>query len=179
MKTTLDVLSNNEYVLYNEVVCQSGDLEYLKDVSSQFPVIFQDYKALHSEYLNLYNQSDNDAIKTEALKRLVFLNWSYALEPNWLTNINELDNNTMFNAYEILNDLLKTDKLDDEFIWMLSFYSSWDFIILHFSDDKLPELTSFVKEVDNTIRHCPKKSIIDATMENRGQMGIYWKSITK
>lgn len=179
MKMSLDVLSNNEYVLYDKGISKSTIFRPTYEVSPEFPIIFEDYKSLHSEYLNIYYQSNIEAIKIEALKRLIFLNWYYMLEPNWITYINELDNNTMLSAYEILNNLIKAEHLDDEFKWMLSFYSSWDFIIFQFSEDKLPELTSFVNKVDNTIFHCPKKSIIDSTMVNRGQMGIYWKSVAK
>jgi len=81
----------------------------------------------------------------------------------------------MFESYSILNDLLTKSKLDKEFHWMLSYYSSWDYIILGFSENKLIALTEFVKSVDTSVLHAPKNQLQKGAMDNRGQMGIYWK----
>ena len=83
-----------------------------------------------------------------------------------------------FASYSILNQYLIDGKIDAEFKWMLSFYSSWDYTILPFSENKLEALTAFVKGVDTSILSCPKNQLPKGTMDNRGQMGIYWISMS-
>lgn len=61
---------------------------------------------------------------------------------------------------------------------MLSFYSSWEYTILQFSENKLESLTVFVKGVDTSISSCPKNKLPKGTMNYRGQMGIYWISMS-
>jgi hypothetical protein len=50
---------------------------------------------------------------------------------------------------------------------MLSFYASWDYLILSFS----------VKGVDISISNCPKNQLPKSIMDNRGQMGMYRRSM--
>ena len=171
MTNLLRELSDNELRLsansvFNYAHAGSISAEYTGTSS-----LFTDYKSIHNQYLNLYNSSDDASVKNEALKRLIFLNWYYLAEPNMLTNITELDDDTMFKAYEILNGLLKTSALDEEFNWMLAFYSKWDFTIFQFSEDGLDELTAFVKNNRWTVKQPPAKEWIKGKMDNRGQMG--------
>ncbi len=126
--------------------------------------------------MELYYSTSDEIIKIEALKRLIFLNWYSILEPSCFTGIDNLDNKTIFNSFSILNEYIKDNKLDKEFIWMLSYYSCWDWIILTFSENKLEELTKFVKNVDTSILYIPKHQLPKGSMANRGQMGIYWTS---
>lgn len=106
----------------------------------------------------------------------MFLNWYGIIEPSCFTGIQDLDSSIIFESYSILNEYLIDNKIDKEFKWMLSYYSSWDFAILPFSENNLSALTKFVKEVDTTILACPKKQLPKGTMDNRGQMGLYWIS---
>jgi hypothetical protein len=147
--------------------------------NSNAPALFTDYKSIHNEYLNIYKISDDIAVKTEALKRLIFLNWHYMAQASILTGITELDDDTMFEAYEILNDFLKNNSLDDEFKWMLAFYSKWDYTIFEFSEDGLDELTAFVKEHRWEKRQPPTKEHTDNKMHNRGQMGSYLTTLSE
>ena len=62
---------------------------------------------------------------------------------------------------------------------MLSVYSCWDFFILPYTEGKFDYVTSFVKSIDESKRHSPTKSLDKGTMDNRGQMGIYWKSLVE
>jgi hypothetical protein len=149
-------------------------------VETNAPALFTDYKAIHNEYLNIYKTSDDLAVKTEALKRLIFLNWHYMAQASILTGITELDDDTMFEAYEILNDILKTNSLDDEFKWMLAFYSKWDYTIFEFSEDgHLDELTAFVKEHRWEKRQPPTKEHTENKMDNRGKMGKYLTTLSE
>ncbi len=177
MTNILNELSNNEYWLYNKAGNQLNHIGYTVKLFPDKKHLYDDYKSIHNEYLNVLEDSDDETVKLEALKRLIFLNGYSALEPNYLTGIEELDDKTIFNAYEILNAYIKDGKLDQEFKWMLSYYSSWDFLIFHYSEDKLYELTAFVKSVNTSIRCHPSKELRMKAMNNRGQMGIYWKSL--
>jgi len=138
-----------------------------------------DYESIHQQYLNICEQSDDEFIRLEVLKRLIFLNWYYVLEPEFLTGIKKLDTVAMFNSYKILNSYIQERKLDDELTWMLKFYSSWEYIIFEYSEGKLNELTSFVEEVDTTKLNFPKQQLTKGIMDNRGQMGIYWKKLVE
>jgi hypothetical protein len=140
--------------------------------------IFDQYRNIHKSYLELYFCIDDEAIKLEILKRLIFLNWYALVEPNCYTGIEDLDNATVSESYSILDQYLIDGKIDSEFKWMLSSYSSWHYTILPFSENKLEALTAFVKGVDTSILSCPKNQLPKGAMDNRGQMGIYWISMS-
>jgi len=59
----------------------------------------------------------------------------------------------------------------------LTFYASWAWAILAFSEDQLNHLTGFVMAVDNLISGYPRLNLPKSTMANRGQMGLYWTSM--
>ncbi|MES2621911.1 MAG: hypothetical protein V4615_13760 [Bacteroidota bacterium] len=173
MKHPLDNLSDREWQLYNDTIFLKGTIENLTQQLSENGT-FDKYRLIHQEYLELFNTTADDKTKSEALKRLTFLNWYSILEPSCFTGVDNLDKNTIFNSFSFLNDYIKNNKLDTEFIWMLSYYSCWDWIILTFSENRLGELTKFVKSVDTSILHVPKHQLPKGSMDNRGQMGIYW-----
>lgn len=177
MKHSLDNLSANEWQLYKDTISLSGTMEDLTQQLSENGT-YDKYREIHQQYLELLNTTVDDKIKTEALKRLTFLNWYSILEPSCFTGVDNLDNKIIFISFSILNDYIKDNKLDAEFIWMLSYYSCWDWIILTFSENKLDELTKFVKNVDTSILHIPKNQLPKGSMDNRGQMGIYWTSLS-
>jgi len=179
MTNSLRELSDNELRLSARSVFTYA---HAGNVSSEIlgsPVLFTDYRSIHNQYLSLYNTSDDATVKTEALKRLIFLNWYYLAEPNLLTNIPQLDDETMFEAYRILNGLLKAGALDEEFNWMLVFYSKWDYTILQFAEGGLDELMVFVKNNRWEIRQPPAKEWITGKMDNRGQMGKYLTALSE
>lgn len=175
MKNVIDDLSNKELELYNYAESLDGTMDsrtkHLTDHG-----IFEKYRKIHKSYLDLFFHTDNEEIKLEILKRLIFLNWYSLVEPSCYTGVEDLDNSIVFDSYSILNDYLTGHKIDAEFKWMLSYYSSWDYTILEFSENKLETLTTFVKKVDTSILHAPKNQLPKGTMDNRGQMGIYWIS---
>lgn len=140
--------------------------------------IFEQYRDIHKSYLELYLRIDDEVVKLEILKRLIFLNWYSLVEPSCYTGIEDLDKITVFKSYSSLNQYLINGKIDTEFKWMLSFYSHWNYTILGFSQNKLEALTTFVKRVDTTISNFPKNQLPKGAMDNRGQMGIYWISMS-
>lgn len=179
MTNQLRELSDNELRLSASSVFNYAHADGSWGENATSPALFEDYKAIHNEYLNIYKTSDDLAVKTEALKRLVFLNWQYLSQASLLTGITELDDNTMFEGYEILNGLVQTNKLDDEFKWMLAFYSKWDYAILEYSEEGLDALNTFVKENRWIPRQPPAKEWIEGKMHNRGQMGKYLTALSE
>ena len=175
---TLDQLSNNELQIYNEAGYQQR-FSRTRIANTSEDWFFKEYYQIHNEYLKLHEQSNDSFIKLESLKRLIFLNWYFEVEPAYFTGIQSLDKTSIFNSYNTLNFYIKENLLDEEFIWMLSFYSSWEFFILAYSKDKLDELTFFVNNADTSGLKLPKKSLPKGTMNNRGQMGIYWATIAE
>lgn len=177
MKTEIDVLSDKELEIWCYAESQNGTMDFVTEKLSAEGVFVQ-YRNIHRSYLELYLSIDNEAAKLEILKRLIFLNWYALVEPSCYTGIEDLDNASVSESYCILNQYLIDGKTDAEFKWMLSFYSSWDYTILPFSENKLEALTKFVKGVDTSILSYPKNQLVKGIMDNRGQMGIYWISMS-
>jgi len=172
---TLNSLSKKELEILQYVDSLEGSIEQLgKQLSDR--KIFNQYRDIHKSYSTLFHQQTDENNKLETLKRLIFLNWYSLVEPSCYTGIEELDVQVIFESYAILNDYIKQNKLDTEFKWMLSYYSRWDFTILNFSRNKLDSLTNFVENVNTTVLHTPKNKLPKGSMDNRGQMGIYWIS---
>ncbi|MBB2144805.1 hypothetical protein GM921_04875 [Pedobacter sp. LMG 31464] len=175
MELSLDALSAAELKLYYLIPehLGFGDLENELNNNGTF----DEYRNLHKSYFELFNITSSSIIKLEALKRLIFLNWYSIIEPSCFTGIENLDNDIISNSFSILNDYLTENKLDKEFKWMLTFYASWDYAILNFSENKFVNLTNFVKAVDTSISSFPKNTLEKGSMDNRGQMGVYWISM--
>ena len=177
MKTEIDILSDRELEIWDYAESQNGTMDFVTEKLSA-EGIFEKYRNIHKSYLELYFRIDDEAIKLEILKRLIFLNWYALVEPSCFTGIEDLDNETVSESYSILDQYLTAGKIDVEFKWMLSCYSSWDYTILPFSENKLEALTAFIKGVDTSILSYPKNQLPKGVMDNRGQMGIYWISMS-
>ena len=175
MEEMLRILSARELILYNDAMTIDGEME---DRTRQLAEngTFDKYREIHSQYFDLCYATQNRPIKIESLKRLIFLNWYSVIEPSSFTGIGNLDESTIFKSYSILNNNLREGDIDEEFSWMLSYYSSWEGVIMSFSENRLTALTDFVKSVDTSILHAPKYQLPKGSMDNRGQMGIYWQS---
>jgi len=172
---TTKELSDKELDIYQQVTSLLGTMEektqQLKDSG-----IFDKYKEIHNQYLRLIKATSDKVEIKEGLKRLVFLNWYHMIEPSCFTGLWELDGDTIHESYLILNDCLKKDKVDKELKWMISYYSCNDWTILIYSEKEMPELTAFVKSVDQEKNHLPSKDELMKTMIDRGQMGKYFTS---
>lgn len=177
MKTEIDLLSDREIEIWDYAESQNGTMDFVTEKLSA-EGIFEQYRVIHRSYLELYLRTDDEAAKLEILKRLIFLNWYAQVEPSCYTGIEDLDKETVSESYSILNQYLINRKIDTEFKWMLSFYSSWEYTILPFSENKLEALTAFIKGVDTSISSCPKNQLPKGKMDHRGQMGIYWISMS-
>ncbi|MES2448389.1 MAG: hypothetical protein V4546_14480 [Bacteroidota bacterium] len=173
MDYSLDNLSALELKLYNSI---PNNLNF-GDNQLEVDGTFAKYRNLHVDYFQLLITTSDEIIKLEALKRLIFLSWYSYTEPSIFNGIESLKNEIIFNSYSILNDYIRADKLDEELEWMLKFYANWDWAILDFSENRLSELTNFVKTVDTSISTYPKQKLPQGTMSSRGQMGLYWISM--
>ncbi|MFA6278285.1 MAG: hypothetical protein WC622_16165 [Pedobacter sp.] len=175
MDYTLDSLSALEIELYYSL----PDDKHFDELNEELEAngTFAKNRKIHEDYLELFNSVSDSAIKYEALKRIIFLNWYSLIEPDYFTGISNLNEKVIYKSYSIINDYIKNEKLDEELNWMMKFYSSWDWAILNFSENRLPYLTKFVKAVDTSISSYPKQKLPQGTMRNRGQMGLYWISM--
>jgi hypothetical protein len=176
MTDILRILSNRELHLYQRTAALTGTMED-KMQQLRSSTIVEEYKQLHKEHLTLLLASRDKQEQLELLKRLVFLNWYQLAEPSIYTGLDELDEEVVQAAYDLLDTWLSHDALDQEFQWMLSYYASWDYALLLYSENRLPTLTAFVKAVDLAASHSPYHQLPRHSMNNRGLMGRYWQSV--
>lgn len=164
---TLLELADKEYELYRKVM----DLYHqpqTDQTDKTLQGIFLEYRSVHHAYAEL-SRSD-----IEALKRGLFIQWYALAEPNYLTGISDLDENAENRIMQAIIDIIKAGKSDQELIWMLNYYSNWNWIF-----DRLTSFTGFNSQIVNEQNnHLPAK-IDRVEMAQRGQMGKYWNSLTK
>jgi uncharacterized protein YrzB (UPF0473 family) len=173
---TTKELSEKELEIYRQVVSLQGTMDE-KIEKLRTSETFDKYRQIHNQYLTVIKTTDDKSEINEGLKRITFLNWYHIIEPSCFTGIWELDGDTIHDSYVLLNDCLKNSQMDKELEWMLSYYSSNDWTILLYSEKDMPELSSFIKNVDQTKFHLPNKETLTKTMNDRGQMGEYFKSV--
>ena len=159
---TLIELANKEIDLYSNVINI-----YDGKTSSLIPnltlkEIYEEYAKVHNEYSKLSHKN------IEALKRALFIQWYSITEPNYLTGINELDEKTERKIIADLKNIIDRNETDEELMWMLNYYMNWDFVF-----DRFKDIVEFKIIVRENIVGKPK-----IKTDERGQMGIYWKSIT-
>jgi hypothetical protein len=164
---TLQELSDKEDALYRKVI----DL-YHQPRSSQADEtlhdIFLEYREIHQAYADL-SQTDY-----EALKRGLFIQWYALAEPSYLTGIADLDENAENKIIQSLSNLIEAGKADNELIWMLNHYFNWEWIF-----ERLTSFKGFNREIMNENNNHLPDNVDREEMEQRGQMGKYWNSLTK
>ena len=156
---TLSDLANKEIDLYSNVIVIYEHKKSVDKSNLSLNQIHTEYKNVHEKYAE---KSDNDI---EALKRGLFIQWYAQTEPNYLTGINELDEKAERKIITDLKKRIDENKTDAELIKMLNYYLTWDYVF-----DRFKDIAVFQKSnVDK---------ILQIKTDARGQMGIYWKSIT-
>ncbi|MDB4900776.1 MAG: hypothetical protein JWQ63_57 [Mucilaginibacter sp.] len=175
---SLNYLSDQEYKIHGWTNSLLNGTRKEEDLIFNKDDIKIDYVSIHKEYLKLYKQSNDEFIKLESLKRLIFLNWEFIVESESFTGIVGLEESVINDSYGVLNTYVKSGLLDIELKWMLEYYSDWSWVLLHYTEN-MPELSQFVKSVDTAIISFPKNLLSKGTMDNRGQMGIFWKPIVE
>src|ERR1700740_397884 len=87
--------------------------------------IYNRYKIIHKEYINLIKNADNET-QLEALKRAVYLQWISSFEPSHLTGVtwaiekhdDGLEMDDIKFVYSVLDKIIEQNKLDVEFFEM-------------------------------------------------------------
>lgn len=176
MTDTLAKLAAREQALCTYTESLIGTLE-AKTQQLKAAGVFAAYAEIYTDYLAAYKATAESTEKLEILKRLAFLSWYGLLEPSFISGIEELSEAGIRITYAWLDEHVRDQKMDAELRWMLSFYASWDFLLLPFIEPQLRSLAAFIKQVDPTIFHVPPHPVPWCAMNNRGQMGLYWRRI--
>ncbi|TXF79588.1 hypothetical protein [Chryseobacterium sp.] len=161
----LKELADKEIELHSKVTLLEGTIEYKEHfvLNSGIP---EQYKRIHAQYSQLAH-SEN-----EALKRGLFIQWYSLAEPLWLSGISELSKDSEQKIISILNDKILAGKVDNELKWMLEYYLDWDWVFKKY--EGLPGIDKAIRERKNEM----PDHINSEEMNQRGQMGIYWNSIS-
>lgn len=128
------------------------------DINKEYFIIFDKYAALCKESL-------------EALKRGVFLMWYWRLEPSFITGIFQINTVSDKKIIDLLTRRLKSDVLDYELDWMLSYYSNWSFLF--------HEYPAFIDLLEHKKQESMPSAIDKAAMNSRGTMGNYFLSLER
>lgn len=166
-RMNIDELAIKERNLYSSMKELGGTIEEKSDKAVYFGIT-KKYREIHQEYSRLA-KSD-----LEALKRGLFLTWYSIAEPTYLTGIAELDEESEERIIKVLDRRLKINNTDFELDWMLDYYSDWDYVFESFTDFK-----NFQNRLKSKSKTELPNEIDRITMEHRGQMGVYWNSLTR
>lgn len=158
-------LAHKETELYTAVISINGTIEEKNKQIEQLG-IFEAYRKIHREYAR---QSKTDL---EALKRGLFLYWYALTEPSCYTGIGDLDPKAIEAIIHTLDRRFHKNISDYELDWMLSYYSNFEFVFERFRNYK-----SFYSRLTDCKTEMPD-SIDREDMSMRGQMGLYWNSLT-
>jgi len=166
---TIDNLDLKEKEIYKKVV-ELNTRKSTNDLKDEFEKIHESYRQIHRQYAEF---ASNDI---ESLKRGLFIQWFAMVEPIFLSGISNLDSESEIKIIAVLNELLENKTLDEEMKFMLTHYthSNWDWVLKRF--ENYDGIKKFIEQrQDNDI---PER-IDSREMENRGRMGLYWKSFSK
>ena len=160
-------LALEEMKLLSQTLELAGTMEEKGDKVVYFGISSK-YSKVHMQYSQLAENS------LEALKRGVFISWYALTEPMCYTGIGNLDSTAERTILNALNRRLKNDVTDYELDWMLDYYSNWDFVFERYTE--LEHLQARMKRSEKV--EMPEKINRDE-MNQRGQMGYYWNSLTR
>lgn len=165
---TIEKLANTETELYL-IVLDLYKIEQTDELNKKIKTVFASYRQVHKHYSDLAKEND------EALKRGLFIQWYDCVEPNCITGIDELDEESEENIIDLVEEKIQSNSLDAELKWMVNYYATWDFVFDKFKNRKgLGELNS------HSTDGFPLGLVIDRKkMKQRGQMGTYWNSLTR
>lgn len=176
MTEKLDKLAAKEAKIKAKIRAIDGTIEeQLAAIKKQN--IFTKYQKIHAKYLKLALKSKDEAERVEALKRGIFLNWLPFVEPDFLTGVGEPNEATAIELYSILEDKISAQNIDDEMMWMLFYYSTFEGVIQFHVDRRFPQLTKFVLKSDRLLIPVLLDKLAGEVFDNRGQMGTYWEGI--
>src|SRR5215212_8689524 len=98
---TLQNLAFQEDLLHDKVI-EINNQPTTENTKELLANIFLDYKNIHQLYADLASQD------IEALKRGLFIQWCVASEPNYLTGIDNVNENAADKIFQVVNELLNS-----------------------------------------------------------------------
>ncbi|WP_225000218.1 hypothetical protein [Cesiribacter sp. SM1] len=169
-------LSEQEHEIYKKVYTNSGSIEQLNRYLQQ-QGIFDQYRQIHAEYVALCCFKTERYVRNEALKRAIFLSWYAEVEPASFTGLADLWEDKITEAYFALNRIIEKGWMNEELAWMLTYYSSWDWVILQYTENKIHAVTKWVRAINAHEATLPLGLLPKGTMDKRGLMGLYFKEL--
>ena len=136
-----------------------------KDALCKEEGIYDVWREIFAEYVALAGPGD-----LEALKRALFLAWYEMAEPSHLSGLYLLDAEAKKEVFQMLEDFARQDQLDEELKWMLPYYYS-------IADWYLKSEFEAVRKASERNVKLWRTGCLNASFENRGQLGRYWTSI--
>jgi hypothetical protein len=157
MADILSKLNTDELILMHKVESITGTIETRQELLEE-QNIPNSYNSIFKRY-SLLNDS-------EALKRALFIQWYASCEPTAFSGIGLLDESHQKKNLLTLTDALMNNKADSELKAMVKhYYAVADYYFNAFIDCSVWE------------RHLTGDKVIVTSTINRGQMGLYWKSL--
>jgi hypothetical protein len=169
-------LSEQEYEIYRKIYTGSGSAAELNRYLQQ-QGIFEQYRQIHAEYVALCCFKTERYVRNEALKRAVFLGWYAEVEPASFTGLADLWEDKITEAYFALNRIIEKGWMNEELAWMLTYYASWDWVILQYTENKIHAVSRWVKAQNPHVATLPSGTQPKGSMDNRGLMGLYFKEL--
>jgi hypothetical protein len=167
---SLSSLAGWEEAVLASIRGASGSLEE-RDRQIERSGLYGEYPAIVRAYLEL---RDDEESALEATKRAVFLVWRSAMAPPVETGIGSLPDGTSRAVIEQLDTLLRRGDDDDELAWMLAWYHGEGGHVLELFG-ATPRVTAFAA---GTPRDAWRRAkITTASMQRRGQLGLYWSAL--
>jgi len=128
--------------------------------------VYGAWRDIFGQYVTLARESD-----LEALKRALYFAWAERSMSRLITGIRDLDEEQMRETFEIADKLAREDRLDTELQWMLPYY----YLVERSYLDRFEDLDA-LKHASREHPLLYRQRALDASFNQRGQMGDYWKA---
>ena len=172
----LNRLSEQEFTIYKRVNNLGGSAEEINRYLQQ-EGFFEQYRQIHSEYVELTKYKVDRYVRNEALKRAIFLGWYHELEPAPFTGLADLSEEKLTEAYFALNRIIEKGWMNEELEWMLAHYAQCDWIMLQHTENKIHAATRWIRALAPGTPALPVGQLVRGSMDNRGLMGLYFKAL--
>jgi len=139
-----------------------GDREILYERDG----VYAAWRDVFGQYVALVRKGD-----LEALKRALFFVWAQCSIGHLTTGIKELDEEAVRETFDIADKLVRDGRLDAELEWMLPYY--------YLVEPSYLDRFAGWDALKQTSRGNPfeyRHRCLEASFDQRGQMGEYWKT---
>ncbi len=128
--------------------------------------VYAAWRDIFGQYVVLAKEAD-----LEALKRALFLAWAERSMSRLITGIKDLDEERIREVFGITDKLARDGQLDAELEWMLPYY----YLVERSYLDRFDDLDA-LKQASREHPFLYRQLSLDASFDQRGQMGDYWKA---